>query len=865
MAWIQSPVCSKASWCSNDGYKTTVSELIITRAMSAQRLRWLSSWRYFRAHPLQLVLGILGVSVGVAAIVAVTAARQAIETSFGRNLQLMQGTSTHTVVALQSQISLDDYYRIRKRLPSVAMAPVIRERARLQTTNHQQDSLRVTVLGVDVISEAAFSKEATGASLAASLLPSTDDIDMAAWLGGEPMALVSPRLLATDDTRQLTLQWADQTIALQLAGQTNPDSVLAENVIVVDIGVAARLFNRDGIDSVRLQMNSQQARQLLEHLPPELELRPSNADQSGIGAAFGLNLLAMGLLALLMGVLIVFSTFRLLLLQRSSLTRLRHALGSSPASQAYDALREALLLGLVGTVAGLVMGLGLAYLVIGWIQQTLSDLWVSGFNSSIQITAKMLVLSVLAGIGGALLAATPLVWKVYKTGYIGRPPVMGAHRWPVIVGILLLLSGVVLLFTNDQLLLALAGLFAVTMGYLLLSVAVLGVLAGIFRHWIDWRRMLGVVAARRLQASLEHTGPALIALVLAVASIVGIGSMINSFRLSVSDWMDVTLSADAYIGAEGKDLPDSLQHDIQQWPEVAAVGWLRTEAIRLTDYRAELSIIELPEQGQQSYRMLSGQSVWQAQNHQLVPVMVGETLAARQGIETGQSVRFDIPALQASVDARVAGVFQDYRAGAGRMVVLRSALVSTPMSATGLGIYLKPAQPESSLERVQQRLNSLPMTMDWFPTDDIKSETLRIFDQTFLLTNALRWIVALVALIGVSGALLALQLGRRHELQLLQRLGLSVTEQRRLMLYESSLLGILAVLLALPLGALLAWMLCEVINQRAFGWHIAVRLLPEHYLLAAVVGLLATLLAALLCIRTNRAASSADNGWVTSL
>lgn len=845
----------------------------IAAGNTALRLRWLSSWRYFRAHPLQLVLGVLGVSVGVAAVVAVTAARQAVETSFSRNLQILEGTATHTVVSTQNVISLDDYYQLRRSLPNTPMAPLIRERARLQNQlqnrNTPDDSSRVTVLGIDVISEAAFSKDAAGVSSSLSLLPSSDEVDMAAWLGGEALALIPTALMANVDSgaQHLTLQWAGDSIPLNVAGRVNSDSGLSGDVIIVDIGVAARLFNRTGIDSLRVQLDSEQAQHLTANLPAGLELRAANADQSGLGAAFGLNLLAMGLLALLMGVLIVFSTFRLLLLQREPLTRLRHALGSSPASQATDALCEALLLGVIGTVVGLLAGLGLAYLVIGWIQQTLSDLWVSGFNSGIRITPMMLMLSVLAGIGGSLLAALPLVWRVYKTGYVSSQQTIKAHRWPIIVGILLLLCGAGLLLGNDQLLFALAGLFAVTMGYLLLSVPMLGALAGGLRRWFNWRHLLSVVAARRLQASLGHTGPALVALVLAVASIVGIGSMVNSFRLSVSDWMDTSLSADAYIGAEGQPLPESLLNDINRWPEVAAVGWLRTERIRLPDYTAEISVIELPEQGQQSYRMLSGKNIWQSSSNVLTSVMVGETLAARRGIETGQTIRFDIPTLQTSVDAMVTGVFQDYRAGPGRLVVLRSAL-SIPLPApTGLGVYLQPESVDESLGRLRQKLEDLPdlpTTINWFPAKEIKSETLRIFDQTFLLTNALRWIVVLVALVGISGALLALQLERRSELQLLQRLGLSLKEQRRLMLYESGLLGVLAVLLALPLGGLLAWMLCEVINQRAFGWHIAVRLLPEHYLLAAAVGLLATLLAGVLCMRANRSESAAGNALLVT-
>lgn len=825
--------------------------------LMALRLRWLSSWRYFRAHPLQLILGIVGVSVGVAAVVAVSAARQAVGAAFERNLQVLQGVATHTIVARQGEIERSDYAQLRQRFPTLAMAPLLRERARLvdPDSSSTDEAQPVEVLGVDIISEAALSGSGLNAG---SWLPSDNDIDIAAWLGGEPLALVADAL-STEQT--IRLRWNRQTTELMVAGTLSSESAAADDLVMLDISLASRLFVRDGIDVIRLQLDASQAEAVEAWLPGNLELRAAGSDQTGLGSAFSLNLTAMGLLALLMGVLIVFSTFRLLLLQRQSLTCLRHALGSSPKSQAGDALCEALLLGVAGTVTGLAGGLLLAQVVIAWIQQTLSDLWVSGFNSDIMITPQMLLLAVLAGVGGAILAVLPLLWRVYRTGYLETSAAEQRRIWLLVLGALMLLLGVALLFSS-RLLLALAGLFAVSMGYLLLSVPLLGRLAHLLRQVFNWQRWLGVVAARRLQFSLAHTAPALVALILAVASIAGIGSMVSSFRASVGDWLDTTLSAPAYINADREYLPADLRQWVGSWPGVTATSWLHTTSIELQNAGAELSIVDLPPQGRSSYTILSGKNLWHEQSQQSPAVMIGETLAARRRLAAGDTISFSIPVLQTEISATISGVFQDYRAGPGRVVIrrdqLQSVTGSVPEQPTGVGIYFDPAL--TSAARLEQRFNGMPglsTALTWYSAAEVKSETLRIFDQTFLLTRSLRWIVALVALVGITGALLALQLERGPELRLLQRLGLSGKEQRRLLLYESALLGLLAVLLALPLGAGLGWMLCEVINQRAFGWHIEWRLLPAHFLLAVSVGLLATLLAGGLCLR----GSSADNRY----
>jgi len=171
----------------------------------------------------------------------------------------------------------------------------------------------------------------------------------------------------------------------------------------------------------------------------------------------------------------------------------------------------------------------------------------------------------------------------------------------------------------------------------------------------------------------------------------------------------------------------------------------------------------------------------------------------------------------------------------------RSLWPGPSIKATSLALYLTPEAVEQQVVSELSLNREIPITV--ISAAEVKTQTLAIFDRTFLLTHSLRWIVALVALVGMTGALLALQLERRAELRLLHRVGVSPEERKKLTLWESGLLGLLCACLALPLGWLLAWALCEVINLRAFGWHVSPRFLVWDFGLALIIALLATLMA----------------------
>jgi len=126
----------------------------------------------------------------------------------------------------------------------------------------------------------------------------------------------------------------------------------------------------------------------------------------------------------------------------------------------------------------------------------------------------------------------------------------------------------------------------------------------------------------------------------------------------------------------------------------------------------------------------------------------------------------------------------------------------------------------------------------------IREEALRIFDRTFAITESLRILAVVVAFIGVLSALLALQLERKREYATLEAIGLAPEGLEKLTYLETGLMGLSASLLALPTGLLLALILIHVINVRSFGWTIELAPAIGPFLQAIVVGIVASLAAA---------------------
>jgi putative ABC transport system permease protein len=366
--------------------------------------------------------------------------------------------------------------------------------------------------------------------------------------------------------------------------------------------------------------------------------------------------------------------------------------------------------------------------------------------------------------------------------------------------------------------------------------------------------LLGRLAPRNVVRSQSRTAVAVAALMIAIAVTIGVQVMIASFRTTVTIWLEQTMRGDIYISAQGLS---STRLDTPLDPEAieAARSHPLAEsslAIRVVDVESEYGTVELlagstdRPMDERVFLSLQGdlEQTWQMLNEGAV--LLSEPLANRLGIlDPGGSFALLTP--QGWRSFPIAGIYADYATTRGsiRMSLDVYRQLWNDDRLNGVVLFLPPGTDVDRVtDELRADLRGFPR-VQVNPSGALRREALVVFDRTFAITAAMQLLTTLVAFIGVLSSLLAVQLDQAREMGILRALGLTVSEMRRLTLWETGLLGASAGLAALPTGYILAWILLFVINQRSFGWTLQMQadLAPfaQGFLLALSAALLAGL------------------------
>jgi putative ABC transport system permease protein len=316
-------------------------------------------------------------------------------------------------------------------------------------------------------------------------------------------------------------------------------------------------------------------------------------------------------------------------------------------------------------------------------------------------------------------------------------------------------------------------------------------------------------------------------------------------RGSVNTWLSDLLSADLYVAAEGfadgAQLPDTALPEIAQLDAVADISRYRGRSLPLGGRHVELIGAHLSPPSRRGFALLDAtEDAWKL--FDTGGVLVSEPLAYRLGLVAGDPLELPTPA--GAWQVQVAAVFRDYASEHGRIFVDEASYRQhwRDRDVDTLALFARNGDIDALQRAVSEVAAGQSLVLT--PAVTILDESMAVFDRTFRVTEVLRAISLVVAFIGVLSALMALQLERGKEYAVLRALGLTRNQIAGLIGGESVLMGLLAAAVALPTGGLMAWVLIQSVQRRAFGWTMPFDPDPGLLIQTITVGLLAAGLAA---------------------
>lgn len=822
---------------------------------------WRAVARYSLRHRWQLALSILGVALGVAVVVAIDLANDGAQRAFAQAAQTLGGRTTHQLIGGPQGIDENLYRRLRVELGLRASAPVVEAYGRLP--EYADGSLRL--LGIDPFAEAPFRDYARA--------------------GGGSNAL--PRLVGTANSmimtaataRRLNLRAGDEVMVetggrrtrLKLIGLLEPDDPWVEQglaqVFIVDIATAQEALGRAGfLSRIDLVIGDDAAgaarlRDLRAWLPAGVALLPAQArtlSLTQMTQAFELNLQALSLLALVVGMFLIYNAMSFSVVQRRGLFGALRALGVTRRELFASIMTEALLIGAAGILLGMLLGVGLSQGLSQIVVRTINDLYYPVAAPAFSWSALPLLKGALLGIGATLLVALPPAMEATNTP--PRAVLIRSHSetrlrrrlpWLAAAGALSIgLGAAVLSWPSKDLLLSYAGVFLVICGYALLIPAATVLLIGLLRRPVAGLfGLLGRMAARGVVVSLSRSATAIAALAVAVAVSVGVGIMIDSFRGAVDDWLSHILPADIYVSpaaSSGGDLKPEVVARVSAMPGVMETSRGKHVFIQGERGLTELFVLQAVPRSLAAIRLKQGEPerVWPAflENG---AVIVSESYAFRHDVALGDGI--ELRSDRGPRTFPVAGIYYDYGSDQGVVTLSRQTYARywDDGGVGSMGLYLAPGVEREAFMADLRECLEATQSLQIRSNRAIHAAALAIFDRTFTITEVLRLLAILVAFIGILSALAAMQLERARELAVLRCIGLTPRQLWGLVIAECGLTGLAAGLFAIPLGLALGYALIEVINPRAFGWTMALAVDGGFLLQAVALAMVAAVLAGL--------------------
>jgi putative ABC transport system permease protein len=687
-----------------------------------------------------------------------------------------------------------------------------------------------------------------------------------ALASGQVPALVGRGLQADlpENTRAFKVQAAGRIHVLRRIGTIEargPIAALGGNVILVECDTAARLLNRPGRVS-RLDIVLEPGARRDEVVgavtavlqgPDDGQVRTPQAEDNRLREALaplkvGAMICSAG--ALVVGMFLVFNTLSVSVAERRHDIGVLRSVGATRDQICNLFLGEATLLGLLGSLGGVPLGLGLAQLMLGPIRQLVGE---ALFPVAMQPMALIEMTGTLVTAAAAGTATSVVAALIPAVQAAREEPADAVRRVPSGAGLparllqlaaclFFVAAGAGLMAARDHLLIRRAAAFA-GIGCLFvatfLAIALLSAVAARVLRLLAQRffPVEGRLAADNLVRAPGRTGLVIAALAAGVALMAHTAGIIRSNETAVLAWLEHSVTADLIVTSGG---PVSSTGQILSMED--AVGGRLAEMVpggRIVPIRFHYTSWQRDD-GEELVVVVSVDAVGlhaanaerdaAGENLDLIrrlgeepgTALVSENFSSLFRVKIGDNVT--VQGERGPVSMRVIGTVEDYTNPRGIVAVHRDHFAGDFRTdqVDIFDVYLPPGAGAAEIERARESILQSALAAEYrlvtLTGPELRRNVADMLRRLYGLAYLQEFVVAIVAALGVVAALLISVIQRRRELGLLRAVGATQAQVLRTVLFEALLMGLVGCVLGVLFGFLLEWYAVGVILHEESGF-----------------------------------------------
>ncbi len=786
------------------------------------------------------LLAVLGVALGVASVFSIQLLNRNSLAAFSGSVQSLSGDADLSVTGRTPTLPETFYPKVLATAGVHEAWPIYR----IDVAVEEQPGLFLEVAGLDLFAAGRLPLVSGDGDDSGTLGTGAlaDFLARPGWVAVSP-ALAEEMGWSVGDS--LTVSSGSRLVDLHIGALVDfrrHTPLAPRKLAVMDIAQAQSLLGRRGeLHQVDLKIDDAHdledvRRRLTSALGPAVQLlTPEQREQNAAGllSAFRLNLTALSLISLFVGIFLVYGSVRATLVRRRAEFGLIRSLGGTRSQVLLLILGEAGALGLLGAVIGIPLGWLAARLNMGVVSGTLTNIYLLEELEQLRVPADLVFLALLIGVGGALVGALQpsldMARKDTRTLLAAFTLHQRAGRLAPRMALVALAVGVAAL--------AFYGFYGRTVRWggfslglvILVAFPLLTPLAiRLVCRGIRVRRLGLAYSTRNLLLRLGTSSVAVAALGIAVCMLVGVTLLVGSFRATLETWITGYVRADIYVTTKswtraGREafLTPELVDELAALPGVRSSALLRRFPVMSGERKIVLSGISFDLENSDYILPLkrgdSREALRRVRDEEAA--IITEPLALKAGLGPGDTLAITGP--DGEERFTIAGVSRDYSTESG-MAYLSMKTVDRffgPGKVHSVGLYLKEGTTlREAADDLRARYAHLPL--DIRSSGDIRRGVLDLFDQTFAVTRLLQVMALLTAACGIALSLLVQARERVSELALYRCLGAGRGQIFRLFLGEGLAAGLLGTLLGAAGGVVLAMILIYVINPAYFGWTI---------------------------------------------